>query len=364
MEDQAFVFEESQSLRKNTFTRSGYEFAGWSATPDGQIEYLDESDGCKISSEEGATVVLYAVWKRLASESDVYWIAPASYYASGWNYYSNSYNKNSNRNGYINETTDVIKTQDDIRSDVAILRNPQDSRYSDVFAEYENFMKTDKYHLYTRIKNTNGEDADNFCEFRILEVGAHDDDGSVLTFQTIHALPEKYQMNEEATTTGSWEKTLLRTKMVEGGEVCELFNTGFVDDISATTKLTGKGGGLNELTSTADKLWIPSSAELISDHFSSTIGEGKQFQFYIDHGVRSGNHILLLMTMCNSRSVQKTYDYSDSDFSIAFWLRSPVGPNHSGTETNFCTSRAGQIGTSRPFSPANEFLSITPCFCF
>ena len=55
-------FSESKKLTKNSFTREGYVFKGWSKTKNGTKEYDDEATVSKLSSANNATVTLYAVW--------------------------------------------------------------------------------------------------------------------------------------------------------------------------------------------------------------------------------------------------------------------------------------------------------------
>ena len=52
---------ESFALPTNTYDREGYEFAGWSLKPDGEVEF---ADGATVSFNHG-TVKLYAQWKDL-----------------------------------------------------------------------------------------------------------------------------------------------------------------------------------------------------------------------------------------------------------------------------------------------------------
>ena len=63
IETQEFTVDESQKLKKNEFTRDGYEFIGWSKTPDGAVDYKDEQS-VKNLAEATEAVVLYAVWKE------------------------------------------------------------------------------------------------------------------------------------------------------------------------------------------------------------------------------------------------------------------------------------------------------------
>lgn len=68
MADQAMVYDKSVTLNANVFTRTGYEFLGWSTkavepatATAASVTYADKA---KVEDQEnGATVTLYAVWK-------------------------------------------------------------------------------------------------------------------------------------------------------------------------------------------------------------------------------------------------------------------------------------------------------------
>jgi len=53
----------SENLTANTFTRFGYRFEGWAASPDGTVEYADGQSYAAAAGEN--TVTLYAVWDAL-----------------------------------------------------------------------------------------------------------------------------------------------------------------------------------------------------------------------------------------------------------------------------------------------------------
>ena len=57
--EQEFEKGVSQALKKNGFSRNGYEFQGWSTTEDGGVGYEDEQE---VSID--ADLTLYAVWKK------------------------------------------------------------------------------------------------------------------------------------------------------------------------------------------------------------------------------------------------------------------------------------------------------------
>ena len=61
MEDQVFEYGEKDFLRKNTFTKEGYEFAGWALNPDDQTpKYADHDFVSNLTTE--SEITLYAVW--------------------------------------------------------------------------------------------------------------------------------------------------------------------------------------------------------------------------------------------------------------------------------------------------------------
>ena len=64
MSDSQFDYNQIGTLAKNTFTRDGYEFIGWSTTSDGNREYIDE-EMIENLSENADAITLYAVWETI-----------------------------------------------------------------------------------------------------------------------------------------------------------------------------------------------------------------------------------------------------------------------------------------------------------
>ena len=55
----------SKTLAGNGFKKTGATFLGWSLTPDGEVKYKNKAKGVKdLTTENGATVTLYAVWSN------------------------------------------------------------------------------------------------------------------------------------------------------------------------------------------------------------------------------------------------------------------------------------------------------------
>ena len=63
MSNQNFTYGTDQNLTANTFTRTGYNFAGWNTKADGTgTSYTDKQSVNNLTSTNGATVTLYAQW--------------------------------------------------------------------------------------------------------------------------------------------------------------------------------------------------------------------------------------------------------------------------------------------------------------
>lgn len=58
-------FNKPAALTKNGFTRTGYDWIGWAANKDGSgTSYSDGQTVTNLSVDDGATVTLYAVWRK------------------------------------------------------------------------------------------------------------------------------------------------------------------------------------------------------------------------------------------------------------------------------------------------------------
>lgn len=65
MADQRFTYGEEQALLKNNFTRRGLVFKGWATESSGTKVYDNEQSVKNLTTENGATITLYAVWEAL-----------------------------------------------------------------------------------------------------------------------------------------------------------------------------------------------------------------------------------------------------------------------------------------------------------
>lgn len=64
MYDEPFVYGVQKILTANSFTRSYYNFVGWSTTPTGVVEYDDRQRVKNLTNIDGGVVELYAVWQE------------------------------------------------------------------------------------------------------------------------------------------------------------------------------------------------------------------------------------------------------------------------------------------------------------
>ncbi|MGP1595135.1 MAG: InlB B-repeat-containing protein, partial [Treponema sp.] len=62
MSAQPFVYGTAQNLTANTFTKTGYTFAGWATSAGGSKEYTDGQSVNNLTTVQGGTVSLYAKW--------------------------------------------------------------------------------------------------------------------------------------------------------------------------------------------------------------------------------------------------------------------------------------------------------------
>ena len=62
MSGQSFIYDAAQDLRANNFSRTGYAFAGWSMTANGDVAYTGGQSVSNLTEAAGAAVTLYAQW--------------------------------------------------------------------------------------------------------------------------------------------------------------------------------------------------------------------------------------------------------------------------------------------------------------
>ncbi len=184
------------------------------------------------------TTTATAAWKiKEPLEVSGYWLAPA---------------------GVDDPSKYGIKTKEQIAADVKAIK----AGNAAVTAEYTTYMQDDDVHLYTKWNAATGEaesavttGKNAYVEFRIIQVGAHDGDGSGLTFMAVHALPAAKKMNASITNAGGWASSAMRTTVFGSDGYVQ---TGLKDLESAAMTVTKKAtsdssGSWDENGTTEDK---------------------------------------------------------------------------------------------------------------
>lgn len=62
MNPQPFTYDASQNLSPNSFTRTGYTFAGWSTSEGGSVVYSNGQSVSNLTADQNGNVTLYAQW--------------------------------------------------------------------------------------------------------------------------------------------------------------------------------------------------------------------------------------------------------------------------------------------------------------
>nr|WP_326183678.1 S-layer homology domain-containing protein [uncultured Oscillibacter sp.] len=62
MQSQTMTYDVAQELTANTYSKANYNFAGWATSADGTCEHPDKESVKNLATDNGVTVILYAVW--------------------------------------------------------------------------------------------------------------------------------------------------------------------------------------------------------------------------------------------------------------------------------------------------------------
>ncbi|WP_455146736.1 InlB B-repeat-containing protein, partial [Stomatobaculum longum] len=72
--DSTHVYDVARNLNNNTYTRPGYEFAGWATTPTGTVTYPDQQSVMNLTNQNNGVVKLYAVWTQATPATEAFGI--------------------------------------------------------------------------------------------------------------------------------------------------------------------------------------------------------------------------------------------------------------------------------------------------
>ena len=285
----------------------------------------------------------------------------------------------------------VTKTMSQIDADVAAIKSGDAA----VIAEYNSYLENDSMHLYTRWNGSTvdasgqAQEANKYVEFRILQVGDHDNEGCGITFQAAHVLTSCYVMNDKlaegtkgiddageeytnySTNAGGWAESKLRTEMQEDGSIYNSFDVAFTDKILSVSKKSSKGEGSTELTSSQNKFWLPCFSEITGVAIQDFIcGEGSQYAFYKAQGVtyapreqrEDGSLKPAVGYDCLQLETRAYNNPSGVEDKMCWWVRSPMlttgawGGSFSEVHSKDGSTSHGTTSDSR--------LGVSPAFCF
>ena len=168
--------------------------------------------------------------------------------------------------------------------------------------------------------------------------GTDADKTAPITFGMRGVLDGWYEMNDSNTNRGGWRDSKMRTVYMER------FYTLLPADLQAlikpVVKLTGTGGGGNDITSTDDKLFLLSDVEVTGDegNYADGAAEGEQYDYF--------KRLAAADTDDEDDEDEPTYDREkaiklrSNGGSYAWWLRSPLV---SGTTHFRCVVYDGYI---------------------
>ena len=195
----------------------------------------------------------------------------------------------------------------------------------------------------------------------MIHVGNHDNDGSNVTLQGVHSLPQAYPMNATNTNQGGWRDSWLRRRMNPGmgdGDIWNKLSHGMQTRVKKVQKRTTFGNQDTNVLTTPDSLWLLSYHELTgtSKHRRTpgTLTEGSQYKYW-EMNLQNANGINVSVppTMAWTRFENRPKGGGES-----WWQRTPR-PNDS---VSFMA--ADPDGYLNKHRPAATHLGVVPAFCF
>ena len=398
MNDQSRSVGDGNQLTAADYSKNGYGFKYWTTEQNGGGEvYADKYTGDIKNVTTGQTVTLYAQYTE--STLGDFWIAKSSKITTSL---SNAGIVNPE---YSKPESNVALTQSEFEKAISqmvnlcavgwVTKDTPDSAVSNlaecnwirVFTEW---MENDSYHLYTKQANRDVASSslvkeNDYIEMRVVQVGAHDGDKSVVTFQAIHILDKLfnvYDVNGGGECVNyQWYSTSLQRRLNNGGEIYNLFKSSLMNfNYTLSPSKHFVCGNFND--NSASKVWIMSASEL-SD-VSTTTGawaqlkqEGSQYQYWKNLGLSYyADNPKAIYELGKMRDGTESYGsasdgsgYNSNHHKNPIWLRSAwkgkKWDNHNDQETYFATAdtRNG-VTYINGGAPREDKRGVIPCIAF
>lgn len=239
------------------------------------------------------------------------------------------------------------------------------------YSVFNDWMTNDSYHLYTLLKSGSSyqdpTNTDSWAEFRIIQVGQHDNDGSGLTFQMVHGLPNTYAFDSAGKTGAdlNWASSTLRNSLNNNGEILSQFDSNLIATSKTVSKKYNTTAGAKPSESTIltsrDTLWILSYTEYqsnVNTTYWSKDQLGSTYAFWNHFSINNdvASDVDQLKKLCATRSGTLLKDpentYGDS------WQRS-VSPDNGANALNL-----GSLGNlnSNGGHGATALRGVNVCF--
>ena len=245
-----------------TCSDSNCIFMGWTTDKDASVVEGKKNADLVGTTPTGSVTTYYAKW---FSPTSGFWLSSTNTTGTQLSDFTGDTNYRSDK---------------DIVEDMRIMHvgntTANATAYSEATTRWNSYYSND-VKLYATYNGGSSEKMydgsttsalNGLVEFRILQVGAHDSDGSVVSFMATHVLPTAEQMNTSDTNVGGWNKTALRKKLQSGGEIYNKFPTALTSVIKKVNKLNHVGGASTSQyasgTTTNDSFWLISYGELYS----------------------------------------------------------------------------------------------------
>ena len=317
--------------------RDNYKFMGWYTQESGKGNKLTVK-ATRISAD----TTYYAYWVEVAG----FWMEPA----------------NADSPTESKTHIDGHKTAAEIVADVKKIREGDAA----VIAEYTEYMHNDSPHLYAKIGTGTG--ADDYLEMRIIQVGQHDDDGSALTFQAVHAWPTALRMNtKDYNQAGYWQYDVhryLRGERFNPGPFWNMLPSGLSAQIIEVYKEYTHNDYRNGYQSGGRKftgMWVLGYFELFgAGPFADTPSDGSQYAFWKDKGVtnqypeyKTLSDFHLYKTRSGGNPTPPS-GYGSVKVLNEFWTRMAFSSNG--------FQMVAQDGHPHGYT-ANSVISVVPAFC-
>lgn len=333
MTEQNLNYGESKKLSKSNFSYDNHVFAGWMLdSTNTKADFKDEESVDIFNKSFNGIVNLYALWHT----SSEFWMGKANV---------------SIPEPAVVDGVSGTKTVLEVERDIQKLKSGDKSTID----EYTKIMNEDKMHFFTKIGN--GNSADDFLEMRIVQVGQHDGDGSVLTLQAVHMLPKAYAHLNTDTNEGGWGVSLIRSEMNNnGGKIRALFNSRLFTHVKTLNKLYGQGSGKVDPFASLTNFWIMSRSELTGAGLTNekgTLMEGSQYAFWKNKGVSLSSYGALAMKTRSGRVPE------GASFGDGCWNTRTPSHTWSGSFMNVAAD-----GNPDDSSLSTRLMGVVPCFSF